>query len=144
MKIPFRTKRLKDGAQFKLTEWQCLTGDVRFVQLDLQLQSEEGGDISSFNTNGEWDLLGTLHRSHFPLAVSVCRPVDPQRVPALVFHSLARKLWLSNETAERSTCLHVSFTRLPSRNTHKRSRTLRLMFSFWPEKFNLKKNWFQF
>ncbi|XP_043483930.1 neuronal acetylcholine receptor subunit alpha-7-like [Leptopilina heterotoma] len=27
-------------------------------QLDLQLQDENGGDISSFITNGEWDLLG--------------------------------------------------------------------------------------
>lgn len=27
-------------------------------QLDLQLQDETGGDISSFITNGEWDLLG--------------------------------------------------------------------------------------
>ncbi|XP_076621019.1 nicotinic acetylcholine receptor alpha7 subunit isoform X1 [Colletes latitarsis] len=27
-------------------------------QLDLQLQDEAGGDISSFITNGEWDLLG--------------------------------------------------------------------------------------
>ncbi|KAG5675725.1 hypothetical protein PVAND_005605 [Polypedilum vanderplanki] len=27
-------------------------------QLDLQLQDEAGGDISSFVTNGEWDLLG--------------------------------------------------------------------------------------
>ncbi|XP_063990955.1 neuronal acetylcholine receptor subunit alpha-7-like isoform X1 [Diachasmimorpha longicaudata] len=27
-------------------------------QLDLQLQDESGGDISSFITNGEWDLLG--------------------------------------------------------------------------------------
>ncbi|XP_076750264.1 nicotinic acetylcholine receptor alpha7 subunit isoform X2 [Xylocopa sonorina] len=27
-------------------------------QLDLQLQNESGGDISSFITNGEWDLLG--------------------------------------------------------------------------------------
>lgn len=29
-------------------------------QLDLQLQDETGGDISSFVTNGEWDLLGEL------------------------------------------------------------------------------------
>lgn len=29
-----------------------------FPQLDLQLQDEAGGDISSFVTNGEWDLLG--------------------------------------------------------------------------------------
>uniref|UniRef100_A0A8W7P1T5 Neuronal acetylcholine receptor subunit alpha-7 n=2 Tax=gambiae species complex TaxID=44542 RepID=A0A8W7P1T5_ANOCL len=27
-------------------------------QLDLQLQDEAGGDVSSFVTNGEWDLLG--------------------------------------------------------------------------------------
>lgn len=27
-------------------------------QLDLQLQDESGGDISSFITNGEWELLG--------------------------------------------------------------------------------------
>jgi len=28
------------------------------LQLDVQLQDEAGGDISSFITNGEWDLLG--------------------------------------------------------------------------------------
>lgn len=27
-------------------------------QLDLQLQDDNGGDISGFITNGEWDLLG--------------------------------------------------------------------------------------
>jgi len=27
-------------------------------QLDLQLQSEEGGDLSDFVKNGEWDLIG--------------------------------------------------------------------------------------
>lgn len=27
-------------------------------QLDLQLQDEAGGDVSSFITNGEWELLG--------------------------------------------------------------------------------------
>lgn len=31
---------------------------INFQQLDLQLQDESGGDISSFITNGEWDLLG--------------------------------------------------------------------------------------
>lgn len=29
-----------------------------FWQLDLQLQDEGGGDISSFVTNGEWELIG--------------------------------------------------------------------------------------
>lgn len=28
------------------------------LQLDLQLQDEAGGDISSFVTNGEWELIG--------------------------------------------------------------------------------------
>lgn len=29
-----------------------------FFQLDLQLQDANGGDITGFTTNGEWDLLG--------------------------------------------------------------------------------------
>ena len=40
-------------------------------QLDLTLQSEEGGDISNFNTNGEWDLLGmatVTARTRLPLS----------------------------------------------------------------------------
>ena len=37
------------------------------LQLDLQLQDETGGDISSFVTNGEWDLLGLLMKSTFKL-----------------------------------------------------------------------------
>ena len=32
-------------------------------QLDLQLQDEAGGDVSSFITNGEWELLGKIKRS---------------------------------------------------------------------------------
>jgi len=32
--------------------------------LDLQLQDEAGGDISSFITNGEWDLLGELQNDN--------------------------------------------------------------------------------
>lgn len=37
------------------------------LQLDLQLQDEAGGDISSFITNGEWDLLGKgVTRHTFP------------------------------------------------------------------------------
>lgn len=30
------------------------------LQLDLQLQDDAGGDVSSFITNGEWDLLGKV------------------------------------------------------------------------------------
>ena len=29
-----------------------------FFQLDLALKDEKGGDISSFISNGEWDLIG--------------------------------------------------------------------------------------
>lgn len=31
---------------------------LHLFQLDLQLQDEIGGDLSSFVTNGEWELLG--------------------------------------------------------------------------------------
>ncbi len=31
-----------------------------FFQLDLQLKQEDGGDISSFIKNGEWDLIGNF------------------------------------------------------------------------------------
>ena len=31
------------------------------LQLDLALKDEKGGDISSFITNGEWDLIGKQH-----------------------------------------------------------------------------------
>ena len=33
---------------------------ILFFQLDLALKDENGGDISSFITNGEWDLLGNF------------------------------------------------------------------------------------
>ena len=29
-----------------------------FFQLDLRLNSEKGGDTSTYVTNGEWDLIG--------------------------------------------------------------------------------------
>ena len=34
---------------------------LNFLQLDLALKDEKGGDISSFITNGEWDLIGKQH-----------------------------------------------------------------------------------
>jgi len=42
------------------------------MQLDLTLQTEEGGDISNFNTNGEWDLLGKVFLFLSALTVFVC------------------------------------------------------------------------
>lgn len=43
---------------FNGTDWMLFQ-----LQLDLQLQDEAGGDISSFITNGEWDLLGKCQDS---------------------------------------------------------------------------------
>ena len=34
------------------------------LQLDLALKDEKGGDISSFITNGEWDLIGKNSLTH--------------------------------------------------------------------------------
>ncbi|PSN40440.1 hypothetical protein C0J52_22086 [Blattella germanica] len=48
-------------------------------QLDLQLQDDNGGDISSFITNGEWDLLEQATqkesgpRKHLPHALNVVK-----------------------------------------------------------------------
>ena len=36
-----------------------------FFQLDLALKNEDGGDISSFITNGEWDLIGKHNKYIF-------------------------------------------------------------------------------
>ena len=44
-----------------------LTNLNYITQLDLQLQDETGGDISSFVTNGEWDLLGLYSSVHYEL-----------------------------------------------------------------------------
>ena len=33
-----------------------------FFQLDLKLNSDKGGDTSTYVTNGEWDLIGKKKR----------------------------------------------------------------------------------
>lgn len=45
-----------NGSESKYIVWLNNSG----FQLDLQLQDEMGGDLSSFVTNGEWELLGKL------------------------------------------------------------------------------------
>ncbi|PRD22377.1 UNVERIFIED_CONTAM: Neuronal acetylcholine receptor subunit alpha-7 [Trichonephila clavipes] len=41
-------------------------------QIDLQLSSVKGGDLSTYITNGEWELIGELYTEFFyPIAVSV-------------------------------------------------------------------------
>lgn len=32
-----------------------------FFQLDLKLNSDKGGDVTTYVTNGEWDLIGNIH-----------------------------------------------------------------------------------
>lgn len=45
--------------QFIFCSFSFLTYSTKKkFQLDLQLQDESGGDLSSFVTNGEWALLG--------------------------------------------------------------------------------------
>ena len=45
-----------DGFKVRLTTFLLVL--PIFAQVDLQLKSESGGDISTFVLNGEWDLLG--------------------------------------------------------------------------------------
>lgn len=49
-----------DWSLFTWVSLIFVTISCHFFQLDLQLQDDGGGDISSFITNGEWDLLGKL------------------------------------------------------------------------------------
>lgn len=46
------------------------------LQLDLQLQDEAGGDISSFITNGEWELLGKSLPTSFIIVIIIFFPFD--------------------------------------------------------------------
>ena len=43
-----------------IPQWRRLACSIckSFVQLDLVLNSEDGGDLSDFITNGEWYLIG--------------------------------------------------------------------------------------
>ena len=46
---------------FKVGQPSCSTVETQFcLQLDLKLNSEEGGDISGFMPNGQWGLFGPL------------------------------------------------------------------------------------
>ena len=36
----------------------CILAETLYFQLELTLNKEDGGDISSFVSNGEWDLIG--------------------------------------------------------------------------------------
>lgn len=49
---------------------------VLLFQLDLVLNSEEGGDLSDFITNGEWYLLGKSVFLSFSLLVAPRRDTD--------------------------------------------------------------------
>lgn len=46
-------------------------------QLDLKLNSEKGGDISTYVTNGEWDLIGKSSSSSLNVCFNVeCSEAD--------------------------------------------------------------------
>ena len=40
-----------------------------FFQLDLALKDKNGGDISSFIMNGEWDLIGKILVCSSPISI---------------------------------------------------------------------------
>lgn len=50
---------------------------LHLFQLDLQLQDEMGGDLSSFVTNGEWELLGMYTRTRSTHAHSLTKLIIP-------------------------------------------------------------------
>ncbi|XP_034241389.1 neuronal acetylcholine receptor subunit alpha-7-like isoform X1 [Thrips palmi] len=60
-------------------------------QLDLQLQDDAGGDVSSFITNGEWDLLGMPAFRH--LVNYTCCPDDFYVDITFVLHIRRRTLF---------------------------------------------------
>ena len=44
-----------------------------FFQLDLKLNSDKGGDTSTYVTNGEWDLIGkNKHKSESGCVQCIC------------------------------------------------------------------------
>lgn len=48
-------------------------------QIDLQLNNEQGGDISGYITNGEWDLIGEprLAFERTLLTITRCKGIAP-------------------------------------------------------------------
>ena len=48
-----------------------LVYDILF-QLDLKLNSETGGDLSTFIPNGEWEVIGEINCCSFKIRVNVC------------------------------------------------------------------------
>ncbi|XP_021913495.1 neuronal acetylcholine receptor subunit alpha-7-like isoform X7 [Zootermopsis nevadensis] len=72
-------------------------------QLDLQLQDDSGGDISSFITNGEWDLLGVtilLSLTVFLNMVAETMPATSDAVPLLDVTVLLSLTFFLNMVAE--------------------------------------------
>ena len=43
-----------------------------FFQLDLKLNSETGGDLSTFIPNGEWEVIGEINYCSFKIRVNMC------------------------------------------------------------------------
>ena len=47
--------------QKKKLETNFLYDTIPIFQLDLKLNSDKGGDVTTYVTNGEWDLIGNIH-----------------------------------------------------------------------------------
>nr|XP_044252094.1 acetylcholine receptor subunit alpha-type acr-16 isoform X1 [Drosophila takahashii] len=100
-------------------------------QLDLQLQDEAGGDISSFITNGEWDLLGVtilLSLTVFLNMVAETMPATSDAVPLLGTYFNCIMFMVASSVV--STILILNYHhRNP--DTHEMSEWIRVIFLYW-------------
>lgn len=71
--------------------WSLTLKCFLILQLDLQLQDESGGDISSFITNGEWELLGKY--PHRYLTYSLLLIISSLKILILMIASIRKDLF---------------------------------------------------
>ncbi|KOX71572.1 Neuronal acetylcholine receptor subunit alpha-7 [Melipona quadrifasciata] len=100
-------------------------------QLDLQLQDESGGDISSFITNGEWDLLGVtilLSLTVFLNMVAETMPATSDAVPLLGTYFNCIMFMVASSVV--STILILNYHHRNA-DTHEMSEWVKVVFLYW-------------
>ncbi|XP_069672480.1 neuronal acetylcholine receptor subunit alpha-7-like isoform X4 [Periplaneta americana] len=100
-------------------------------QLDLQLQDDTGGDISSFITNGEWDLLGVtilLSLTVFLNMVAETMPATSDAVPLLGTYFNCIMFMVASSVV--STILILNYHHRNA-DTHEMSPWIKTIFLHW-------------
>ncbi|XP_021913496.1 neuronal acetylcholine receptor subunit alpha-7-like isoform X8 [Zootermopsis nevadensis] len=100
-------------------------------QLDLQLQDDSGGDISSFITNGEWDLLGVtilLSLTVFLNMVAETMPATSDAVPLLGTYFNCIMFMVASSVV--STILILNYHHRNA-DTHEMSPWIKAIFLHW-------------